>query len=215
MLTGRKPTLPPPVAPQPREQSLPNIDPRLLTPSTISHEAAVPSPETASQQRQQSFPTTDPRLGFLAPPTTPRQTPSAIPRQIPSTIAHQISPVIEAVIPSPEIAPPTRLSRIPAPRLVLAPRPIPAPRLAPATQLNESESEFEGSDIDGMQNYEPDIDERSDDEDDRAAHELLRQTPVVMPAVTSTPGVTPAVTSVPPVLSYNHDGFSVSCRHLC
>ena len=51
-----------------------------------------------------------------------------------------------------------------------------------------------------MQNHEPDIDERSDDEDDRAAHELLRAAPAVVQEFTD-----PLT-----ILTYNHHGFSVS-----
>ena len=95
-----------------------------------------------------------------------------------------------------------------------------AQRLAPAPQVNMSDSDSKESDIDGMQGHKPDIDERSKDEDNHAAHKLLREMPAVMQATTGDPPVpklmheipaaTQALTGDPPVLSYNHDGFSVS-----
>lgn len=65
--------------------------------------------------------------------------------------------------------------------------------------------ELEESNIDSTQNHGPDIDERSDDEDDCAAHELLRGAPMVTQVVASGPPMSDS-----PVLSYNHEGFSVS-----
>jgi len=55
-------------------------------------------------------------------------------------------------------------------------------------------------DSDSAQNDEPDIDERSDDEDDRMAHELLRAAPTVARDFAD-----PLT-----ILPYNHQGFTVS-----
>jgi hypothetical protein len=60
------------------------------------------------------------------------------------------------------------------------------------------DSESEGSDVDRV--HDLDVDERSEDEDDRAAHELLRAAP------------TAVLDPIDPrtILPYNHRGFAVS-----
>lgn len=60
-------------------------------------------------------------------------------------------------------------------------------------------SDSDESDADVTQSNEPEIDEHSDDEDDRAAHEFLHAAP------TATNLPTPS----PEILPYNHQGFSV------
>lgn len=63
--------------------------------------------------------------------------------------------------------------------------------------------ESDASGPEAVPDDELDIDERSDDEDDRAAHELLHAAPSAM-SIGSSPS--------PVVLPYNHQGFSVSPR---
>lgn len=63
-----------------------------------------------------------------------------------------------------------------------------------------SDPESDGSDADIAQDDDIDIDERSDDEDDRAAHEFLRSKVTMTNAFTK---------GSPAVLPYNHQGFSV------
>ena len=79
----------------------------------------------------------------------------------------------------------------------------PPPSASQSPDLSGSESEE--SDADSRQNHEPDIDEQSDDEDDRAAHELLCATPTVVRGLTANPTVLP----------YDHQGFAVSWFTCC
>ena len=123
---------------------------------------------------------------------------------------------------------PTRSPPILTPSFVQAPpfgsasQPIPLPsplRIYPLIPVpsetnsghNLSESESDESENEGLHAGEPEIDERSDGEDERAAHQLLSAAPVDVPAGTSNPPVEMRpVTSNPSALSYGHEGFSVS-----
>lgn len=118
------------------------------------------------------------------------------------------SPRLLAVTPSPRptvVTPSSQLTTI-------APSPLPT-TVTPSPHLphvdtplfdvvSRSDSESEGSDIDGM--HEPDVDERSDDEDDRAAHEFLQAAPTTAEELNDPQAVLP----------YNHQGFAVS-RNTC
>ena len=94
----------------------------------------------------------------------------------------------EAGIRPPEALSPIRLS------------PVPPPETDPSSDTADSDAEELDTDL--TLAHDLDIDERSDDEDDRAAHELLR----------AAPAVTQVIASDTPVLSYGHQGFSVSRR---
>lgn len=63
-----------------------------------------------------------------------------------------------------------------------------------------SDPESDGGDADIAEDDDLDINERSDDEDDRAAHEFLRSEPTTTNAFTN---------GSPAVLPYGHQGFSV------
>ena len=108
---------------------------------------------------------------------------------------------------SSENSSPTRLPFISAHSLTHIPPLVSPPPLTriPLPETNSSshlsDSECGENDSDDPRTYEPEIDERSEDEDDRVAHQLLRA---------AMPVVTPVVTNNPPILSYNHEGFSVS-----
>lgn len=174
VLTDPKATLPPPTVSSPRQPFLPDADSRLglLSPHTpsISHEV-------------------DPQL----PPETP---PPPVVSQSHQRSLPNIDPRLDSLPPR------TAISQIDVrPRRTVPPTrlpPLPPPEANPGSETSESDSEE--LDVELAQDHEPEIDERSDDEDDRAAHELLRAAPVT----------TPAVPSNPPVLSYGHQGFSVS-----
>jgi len=154
----------------------------------MSPKATLPPP-VASQPRHQSLPTIDPRLGFLAPhpPFTPsspaprRMVPAQPTSELPHTTYYPPPQLFAATLPGPSPS-------------VYTPLPTTGPDPVP------SESESDGGDADGAQNHEPDIDERSDDEDDRAAHELLRAVPMAARDVTN-----PLT-----ILPYDHQGFAVS-----
>jgi len=149
----------------------------------------APPPPATPQPCQEPLPNIDPRLGFLTPrpqftlsPLLPQHEAPTQPLSLHAT--RYSSPHLS-------VTPPTRQPP--------AHPPLPGVGLTP--ELDDSGSD--DSDADGIQNHEPDIDERSDDEDDRAAHELLRATP------------TAVHDSVDPltILPYNHQGFVV-CLHL-
>ena len=157
-------------------------------PALIDQKATLPPPVTL-QPCQQLLPNIDPRLGFFVPspsptslsPTHHHEAPAQLPLE-PSYVTHRSSPQLSA-IGLPTHSPPVY---------------APPPNTSPSADLNGSDSE--GSVADGGQNHELGIDEQSDDEDDRAAHELLCAAPIVGQNLTNTPAVLP----------YDHQGFAVS-----
>jgi hypothetical protein len=127
-----------------------------------------PPPPTTLQPRQQLLPNIDPRLGFLTPhpPPTPlspihRHMAPVQPHPDPSYTTHHSSPQPTTTIL------PTHLP------------PIYAALSNTSSSSDSSGSDSEGNDGNSGQNFEPSINEQSDDEDDRMAHELLHATPVV------------------------------------
>ena len=174
-------------------------------------------PAVVSQQRQRtghSLPNTDPRLGFMRPTTS-----HEVRSQLPPTPAMPIqSPPIltSSFVQAPPFGSATQPIPIPSPLRIYPLIPAPS-ETTPNHDLGDSE--FEDSESDGQQAGGLDIDEQSDGEDERVAHQLLSAAPVEVRAVTSTPLVEMrAGASNPSVLSYNHAGFSVSsylCLMLC
>jgi hypothetical protein len=202
---------------QPCQQSPQDIDPRLgflppsipspVIPSPFSHEVGVQPP----LQRQQSLAIADPQLGFLpSQQSLPNMDPRLdfLPPYIPSTVSCEVG-----FRPPSETASSTPLPLIQVPSFIQAPLLMSVPQLAPIPPLtlvpappgtnlssNLGDSDSEGSDADIPQTHELDIDKRSDDEDDRTTHQLLRAVEVETPQT---------VTSDSPILSYGHQGFSV------
>jgi len=165
-------------------------------PALKDRKATLPPPTIALHPRQESLPNIDPRLGFSTP--RPPPTPS-------SPIRHHEAP---AQLPSKPSYVTRHSSPQPFENMPLTyPPPVYIPPPSASLSPDPSSSDPEESDTDGEQNHELDIDERSDDEDDRVAHELLRATPMVAQGLTSDPTLLP----------YNHQGFAVSwftCCHL-
>ena len=147
--------------------------------------ATLPLP-VAQQPCQEPLPNIDPRLGFFTPQPQPTLSP----------IQPQHEAPIQPLSPrGPRYSSPP--STIPSP----SQQPIaypPLPDVVSTPELDDSGSDDD--DADGAQIHEPDIDERSDDEDDRAAHELLRAAPA-----TAHDFANPLT-----LLPYNHQGFAVS-----
>ena len=140
----------------------------IYCPTLMVQKTTLPPP-IASQPCQQLLPNIDPHLGFFPPhpPSTPLY---CSPPQLSTTVSPVHLPPI--------FTPPLNTHLDP--------------------DLNGSDSE--GSDTDGGQNREPSINERLDDEDDLAAHELLCAVPMVAQNPTNNPAVLP----------YDHQGFAVS-----
>ena len=207
-------TLPPPVASSLREPFLPDIDPRLgllppHTPFTTSHNAGTQPASEILPPPTHSLANIDPHLRMLPPHALSTTSHSVwLPAETPPP------PAVQSHIRSlPNIDP--RLNFLPPPTPVsheagvqppkaLSPirlSPVPPPETDPSSDTANSDAEELDTDL--TLAHDLDIDERSDDEDDRAAHELLR----------AAPAVTQVIASNTPVLSYGHRGFSVS-RHL-
>jgi len=141
-----------------------------------------PPPPTTPQPRQETLPNIDPRLGFFNPhpPSTPSPIPpqhEALTQSLSSHTAHRAP--TQQFVTAPSVHPPSSYP--------------PPPDMDPNPNSGDS-----GSEVD--ENDEPDIDERSDGEDDRAAHKLLHAAPIV----------TRDFTNPLTILPYNHQGFAVS-----
>lgn len=164
----------------------------------------TPPPPAVSRLHQHPPPNIDPRLGLLplhSLSTTSREVGARLPSgTLPASSVSQHSPSIDPRLDS--LPPHTAVShevgvQPPGTLSLTCSLTVPPPETNPNPE--ESDSDTEELDTDVAQAHDLDIDERSDDEDDRMAHELLRAP--VMSQVTS---------SNPPVLSYGHQGFSVS-----
>jgi hypothetical protein len=158
-------------------------------------QAMLPPPMTPQPCKQLS--NIDPRLGFF-PPSTPLS--HVPPLRAPPQPTPSLLPRVQRVSPQPLVTvPPVRSSP------VIVPPIRSSPALTPPSDANlvhdPSDPESDGSNPNAGQSDEPDIDELSEDEDDRAAHRLLRATPITAGA---------PVHSSPANLPYNHQGFSVS-----
>ncbi|KAF9780419.1 hypothetical protein BJ322DRAFT_1220931 [Thelephora terrestris] len=187
--------------------SLPN---NLLAPvpkKRRSKKATLPPP-TASQPCEQLFSNIDPRLGFSQPPSTPSSPIS--PPQALAQPTSRLSPYPAQPLSSPPVAvSPAFLSHAPTPSFnSLSPPSVTAsparPSRAPTPSFDNSDHhlsdpESDGGDADIAQDDDIEIDERSDDEDDRAAHEFLRSEPTA---------TNPFANGSPMVLPYSHQGFS-------
>lgn len=221
---------PPPVAPHQRQSlphSLPSVDPRLGFSHPIASRRVGSLRPTPTHRVNSSRPVSSHKDGFSHPipshevgfqPPSDTLPPAAMSQR------YQCPPGINPYLGIPpqhlpgvsheaefqsssENASPTRPSFIPAHSLTHVPSLVsPAPfTRVPLPEINSSshvtDSECEENDSDDPRTYEPEIDEQSEDEDDRRAHQLLQAT---------MPVTTPVITNSPSVLSYNHDGFSVS-----
>ena len=181
------------LAPAPKRRRRNNkvlLNVRSFSTVLMDPKATLPPPPPATPPpRQEPLPNIDPRLGFFTP--HPPSTPSPILPQLNTLTQPLSSHTTRRSPPQPFITPPS---------IHLPPSYPPPPNMDPTPGLDDSGSEVD--DGDGVQNPESDIDERSDDEDDRAAHKLLRAAPIV------TQDFADPLT----VLPYNHRGFAVS-RH--
>jgi len=165
----------------------------ILTMMLTNQKATLPPPAPL-QPCHQPLVNIDPRLGFLTPHHPPTPLSPILHHGVPPQLLAESQHTTYYPSPQPLAATPS----IHHPSVPTTPLMPPATVSRPSPDLGDSESE--GSDTDHAQTHEPDIDERSDDEDDRAARTLLRSTPTVMQDV-----IDPLT-----ILPYNHQGFAVS-----
>ena len=154
---------------------------------TNHHQASL-LPPMAPQPCQQSpaLLNIDPRFGFTPP--QPSSTP----------LFHVPSPEAPAQ-PSLTLSPHVNIIRSRSPAHPPCTPALPSDTGSHHSQ-NPTDPESDGSNTDTTQD-EPDIDERSDDEDKRAAHRFLLASPTATDVPTNSPLT---------ILPYNHQGFSVS-----
>lgn len=168
----------------------PTVSPLLIL---TEPKATLPPPPTSPpcvDAEMEPLPHIDPRLGFLPP-------------QPPATLL-SISPRCEAASQLPSVSQTPRYRSLqpsatpPPAHLPLACLPLSSADSTPDLSDSDSDASNNG---DGQGHYS-NIDEHSDDEDDRAAHELLRAAPVVVQD--------PANPSA--ILPYGYQGFAVGQR---
>ena len=148
-----------------------------------------------SLPHQELLPNIDPRLGFLTshPPAIRLSPPP--PPNIPAHLSTTPPQPAQHLPQPPAITSSTRLQNISTP----------PPAIDPG--VDSSDSELEGDDPETAHDQDLDIDEISDNEEDRAAHKLLQSTPIVAQEPPNGPLST---------LPYSHHGFAVSplCVHI-
>ncbi|KAF9786188.1 hypothetical protein BJ322DRAFT_1020281 [Thelephora terrestris] len=197
-------TLPPPTASQPCEQPLPNIDPRLgfFPTQSSTHSLPISHPETPAQPPRISSPHvtqhSTPHLSIAALSTHPSRAPTPM-----SNDDFGYNSTEGAA--QPPRTPLPHVTQHSSPHLSIAalsthPSRAPTPTLNNNFGHNSTESDEDDSDADVGQDDDLDIDEASDGEDDRAAHELLRAAPTTTHILADGP---------PAILPYGHSGFAV------